>query len=706
MSGRTIKRAAKRATGKSNQIIPVAGKGSFSDQHVGRDFARCVLELAKNPFDEKGASLILFDTTNPRLIRIVDDGCGMRAEFRDRFCSVKDDRSEAVGHGRFGRGTKDMLFAQASRVDVATVSDEQPDTVMRFGFLTDEYEELVRNGTPIPPDELPITKKTWPYPFRTGTEITYTFANPAKKSILRGRQLAELLAARLPRSIRKMVQVDGAWLPEPDREGEPFLVVDTTSSDLKKPVGIELFRIKAESVYKKHRGIWLAGEIIGDAELEAFYRVLPDDLKDLFPSDLRGAGLCGTLQCEIFEKYTNSDRESINPAICEGAMLKKTLAFILVLRQYMPQIIEHFGLTKTQALADDAGAAIIEKVREIINATYRKSEPPTVKRSDDEVLIEKVKDIDKTGGDDDETIDVPPTGAALQIVGLRREREYEPGEMIRVSVRFRPDIAPNVDLNNVRWNTHRAGLSNDSSPDPSVLIGRAMKPIGTRELSVKVEGEIYAASATYEIVAERQLCLLPQAKTIIKGKSFDLLVGNIDKLRGKLEWSHTGPGTFDIRERRCRYTATEIGVAEVAIQDTANPGLTAKCQIIIQEPPDRDLLVIEGDWFRIRSRGFDLQPDTSPVIMNVGSRGIHEIYFNSGNDSYQEELNAGRLDWWLIDQIALEFVHFRRHELDRGEDGDQSRQTSISLLAEKDEDERLRADARRIASEIKRRATA
>lgn len=643
------------------EIRPVIGEGTLSLQHRGRDFLRCLLELIKNSLD-KQASVILIDTLNRGAITIVDNGIGANDKARDRFCSVHDPRSEASGHGKFGWGTKDIFYSYGRKMRMRTITDQHPGLICEITLDTGSYERQARTEKGIKPNSLDRNTETWPYPFRTGAEVTVTYEDASKRTILRGKRLAQLLAARLPSKFQRIIQVDGEWLPEPERQGDPFIVVDNSFPQL-GPVGIELFRPAPDTRQaQRHRGIWLAGEDIGDADIRALHKVLTPELRDLFPEEWLLADLEGTLtNPTLFHHFTNADRESISPAICDGQAGLHLVDFITILRKYTSDILTKFGLRQDGVLPGRNDEGEIRQLMEQCNRLYGPDGPPRILPGRDEQGPGNPSTDEEV---DNEQADDTPTGSPIQLIGLRKGREYAIGETFEAKAWVRRDLTTEIDLGKIRWMTDNT-LTNVTHPAPGQIRAQVTDHIGRGRITADLSSSILSATANYDVVSERHIRLIPDTKTVFIGERLTLTIGNADRVDGKIVWSHSGPGEFATGEKRCDFLATTRGSVEVSAHDSADPNVIARATITVIPQPETDMICIRGTWFKLAGIGFSLSNEFKdrPAVLSRGGR-YHDVFFNRTCPAYQQALEDGSLKQVLALALAHEYPRFARFELD------------------------------------------
>jgi hypothetical protein len=160
------------------------------------DFLACLIELVKNSTDAD-ARRIWITTADKQTFRMVDDGHGMDERGRLAYLNAGFSTGDGTTSAKFGTGARMFPFSFASRVVVSTVCRAQPNVVYQCEFTPDELLEYYFNRRDIVWHPVRKSAATWGHEHPTGVDVTYTYANPRRKVILREDILMQRLADRL-----------------------------------------------------------------------------------------------------------------------------------------------------------------------------------------------------------------------------------------------------------------------------------------------------------------------------------------------------------------------------------------------------------------------------------------------------------------------------------------------------------------------------
>lgn len=639
----------KEAIPSIQPLIFSIGAGHLQMRYQGAPFLEGILELIKNARDW-GATVIQLITSDSRQIICADNGQGMNGANRNAFCSVN--KTTARGRrqaGKFCSGTKMLFFAYATEVSVVTFPNEESERGYSFRFTREEYEQLaVTQGQKIP--ELITRSSTkWPYTFRFGTAVTYTFEDPSRRSILRGKKLAALLAARLPVKFRSIVQVDGEWLSEKDIITDYYQTFIADEPQLGR-VDFELYRAKNPTSQDK---LWLAGVEVGEVPIDNLYSALDDDLRSFFPLEFLLTGMAGTITCEIIKGYTNEDRKSLNPRISEDPAI---LSLIKLMRTHLPAILECLQI-KTRLRKDPKGE---EKEIEILRDRFNSCYDPEGKGPPSDKL---------TRPSPPSSLSIPPivdkTGPALTLLGFRREREYELGETISLQVQIRSDLGQEFGPEDIQWHHEKTGC--DQVVANKNTIQMKANQSGEWEISADIPGTAYSAIGRYRIVNERVFRLSPSLVKVQVGETAAIQAVNLDKLRGEISWSLEGPGEFRVRDdKSVIYQASEDeGFATLTAFDSAGFATNTSCEIHIVPPQPKNAILIRKHWFLYDIQ--DLDTMSRPAIMIRGGT-FHQLLFNRRVPGWEEAKATGNLPEFLGLAASLLYPGFCRFVLEEEEE--------------------------------------
>lgn len=615
------------------------GPGFLRRIFGGKSYLHCVIELKKNTRDY-GAKNIWIQTVPKEYFKIVDDGDGMGHENRCAFFSINTTTATRADQaGLFCTGTKQFLFSFASHVTVVTAPREEPDAVYRFSFSADEYEKIVLSGGTRTPERVKKTPATWPYDHDFGTEIVYTLDDPKSRSILRGKQLAEALAERLPSKFHDISRVDGEYIPPKEIVGKKFELVEDHPA---------LGRVSVEFYHpaKKSRddGLRLTSVEIGEIPMRNLFRVL-GDLQENFPFMYLRDDIYGIISASFLREYSNEDRNSVSAKIADDP---RTLHLIRFLRQIAPQVQRDLQLKMTDGSSVDALRQSVDELWGIFDKRYN----PDGRRPPPE---------GPPVGPPPPPPPPPPTGEKRTLV-LSVGREFELGEKVVVQVAFREDLAKASKVEDIQWLTSRS--RGKDFRRTSEGINYKASEVGEGVIRADLPGTPYGASATYYVLERRRFRLSRQEATLIVCSSTSIEGVNLDKLKGEIKWSLEGVGSLEVRGTRVVYTSDRIGTAIIRALDSKDPRNEAMCDVTVVDIPEK-LFCIRGEYFRIRYEPIEGSTEYSkPVIMLPGGR-THNLVFNIQGHGYQEAVASGGSTVFLAQAIGVEFARFVRFELKR-----------------------------------------
>ena len=632
MGKKTVKRIEK--------VLYKMGKRFVRTVLSGKSFVRSIKELVKNSRDWEGDN-IYFYTEDRNTLVIVDDGVGMGKQNREDFFSlakptVKEDKRQSR---KWDTGAKHILISFCKDCTVRTVPKEESDSAFVFGVTTDEHVINVGSGGTIECEVRDVNKANWPYDFPqgTGTEIRYTFSNPRSKSILRGKALAEELAAILPKKFAEIVKVDGKPLPPKDMIGDDFDVV--LEHPQLGPVHIQIYRPAKK---RSSERLELAGTEIGEAPLTELNSVLGASLRldDVF---LR-PDLAGVICCALFKEYVNEDRHTISSEITDNPRL---VHFVNLLNSQAREIERKLKLPVAGGKQAGEDQAIIDGVARRFNIAFAKGQTPP-----------QVIDTGNGTGDPDPTQRGPKGKPAIRLDLPRRE--YEPGEEISVKVRIRKDIDHNVD--EVVWRTESSLAKDVTRTDKGITM--VADKVGRGIVSADLPSTPYHKSAAYEVIEKRNLKFSNTIISCLMGERLPIMAVNADKVGEKLYWDWDGDCEVDPQGNRAIFIGLHPGQCTVRAWDTKNPGQKAIMEITVYR--DQNLICIDGIWFKYKFfTGASTAADT-PVHMVKGGEihEVHDLFIMEGAPGYDEAKERGELEQFICMAIATRFPAFRHFELE------------------------------------------
>lgn len=612
------------------------GPGFLAMHFGGQPFNHCVRELVKNCRDWGAGSIRLL--TEPRhQFRIIDDGAGMDADNRSAFCSIN--RTTATGprqSGKFDTGSKRMLFSHALSVLVRTAPLDDSDRVYVFMFTADEYERLLLARQPIPRDVLHKDSTSWPHQHPFGTDIIYTLERPASRAILRGIRLAEELAALLPIRYSSIVTVDGQPLPEKERIGDLFVVVE---QHLKLgEVSFELYRPARR---RSEDGLLLTSVEIGEVPMANLFRVLPTELSERIPTIYLNPEVCGTVSAGFFKDYVNEDRVTVNPAIADEPELRPFIDLLVV---QAPHIERRLKLETAAAVVTTE--RFIDEIALHLNTIYGGKNAPTDTANHDGKTA--------PAGDNDGTPD-PPNPPPIRIVMERHE--FALGERIELEARIRKDLRGQYEPSDLRWYTDRSLAAGIQVQDDCVAMTASV--LGHGVVRVDIPGTPLQGDAHYNVVTERVLGVSIPHASIAIGSSLVIMTRNGDLLTGDPVWEVEGIGLLKPDGRRAIYQATALGRALVTVADRSKPTLRATCDVTVTGKP-RKALKIREHWFE---PGYITAAGKRHVLMNLSGGAVHRITINSEAVGYGAAAKRGQLKEFFYRAAAEEYARLVMIEL-------------------------------------------
>ncbi len=635
------------------QINPRMGHGFLRYCFGGASYMPCVIEIVKDGRDWDGTKICI-ETRDKSMIEFRDNGNGMDRKNRDAFASVSCTTATKPGQqGRYGSGSKYMLFSFASHVEVVTAPKEEPGKVYRFSFETQTYEERVMKGLEILPEVMPKTAESWPYHHPFGTVIRYKFSDPKSRSILRGDGLALELTARLPCKFSDIVEVDGKPIPAKEIVGQRFegVISDPHLGD----VVFEFYRPKRR---RNEESLYVTGGEVGEPTFMNFYKVL-GELRDRVPPIFLEKDVCGTIQAPFFRDYVNEDRTTVAATIADTPY---TLRLLLILERISPKLQQTLDLKIETASNDERHTAALETVVGMFNSRFEKMAPPPPT--------------------DDNGIYSPPPPQVPEEkppLILENHREYEVGQEIVILAKVRKDLVGKIEPQNIRWQTDRSRAKDVKTSSDGLIM--TAETIGPGSVSADLPGTPYAATAHYSVVTAREFRLSIPHATIPRGSQFWVMGVNTDKLVGELRWSLKGPGEIEAAGNRVTYTATRVGRAELRGYDSKRPDVAAACEITVQPVPP-DTFPIFDQRFVIKTHRIQGQPAyAKPVTMLPGSgtNRVHTMLINVLGYGYQSALERGDPAQFLAHAIAMEFARFRIFDLQTQEEGDTDPRDAATL---------------------------
>lgn len=641
-------------------IRPRIGAGHLKDFFGDTDFPSALKEYIKNSRDW-GANAIAIDSTDRAKLKYVDNGVGMGADNRDSFLSVRLSNCNDSQHGQYDTGSKWFPYSFCTDVQVRTVSEENPELVVRFGYAIDKYEEMARREAELMPETATKTGTTWPFPFKTGSWFEFAYSQPKSKHILRGDQLALTLAAMLPLKFRDIIRVDGKQLPERKLIGRVYeLPGDLVPPELKaEGLHVELYRAETKC---NEDGLRLTGVEIGDVEFVEFFKAVPE-LRDRIPTFFLTGQVLGTIRCAFLKKCVRQDRKSLRLELRSD---ERTFRLAKLLQRIGPDVREALQIQ------DDAGTLssdtnIIEEVMQDLNEAFAPGEHKTVKS------VEPIEVEESGGGPDD--ANKPPLTLTVE------RREYEPGETVRARVKLRKDLLDaGYKLADVDFLTERAGGPVASTSEGECCI--TARDLGPAYVRADIRKQLVTAIVKYEVVERRRFRITPTFRPVVQGTELRITAVNADKLKGALEWRSLGVGEVRGHGLSATFKGTALGRGEIIATDSDDPSTRSACEVeVIAGQREKRLVKIKDHWFDATFENVGSTGEFArPAVMWSGD-DVHNLYWNVGAPGYEEARRTGTLPLFLKMAAAIEYARLRLTELDLSSEDSQPSVEAIESFA-------------------------
>ncbi len=621
-------------------LVPQTGKGFLYNIFGGKSFMACIIEIIKNSIDY-GAKNMWITTATPKILQISDDGDGMGRKNKQAFVSVNLTTASSPNQaGKYGDGSKGILFSFAQEVTVVTVSTEDPEHVYRFHFTTEEYEDKWRTGTMILPEIMPKTTETWPHDYPTGTDITYVFADARSPSLKRSlKDLPEELAARLPSKFHGFIKVDGVDIPPKKIVGN--MIVSVEDHPFLGLVSIEIYRPERRTRDERLR---FTSSVLGEAPVNNLYNAL-GEYQDQFPEIFRHPDVCGTISVSYLRDYINEDRLTVRPNIADDLL---TMHLLRYLRQMAEKVQRELQLRTVSSDVEDTHRQVIDDLESMVKGAYN----PNGEGPPPDVIPPPPPP--------------PPPGEERPLI-LRTEREFEVGEKIVVQAAIRTDLSKRIKVSDLQWLTTRSRGSKFKHTATGLEF--MASEVGPGSIRADIPGTPHGASSSYEVVEHRVFHLSHDHHRMIVGKTFTLRGVNMDRVKGKLIWTLEGKGELvEQGADGATFHATHVtDKVVIRAQDSKNKEVQEYCEVVVVETPDR-MWRIRDKWFRLRHQRIvgDPQLERPVTMQQVGTK--NDLVFNIGGLGYAQAIQAGSPTVFLSQAIGMEFARFVLVELVAPED--------------------------------------
>ncbi len=605
----------------------------MKQRYGGKQFLFCIKEVVKNARDW-GASLIKLVTATPDFIRIVDNGDGMDGDNRDAIFSVNATTANGERQsGKFCTGFKYLMYSYGTRIVIRTAPSAEPDLVYVFEIDVDEHEVILYEGRTFAPDVLPKDDSSWPYDFRTGTEITVYFRTPRSAAIRRGEKLGTELAACLSTKLNDIIAVDGAPLPPKDIVGERF--IETHQDPQLGEIGFDLYHPRDKSGDEEL--LLTAGEV-GEVPMKNFASQL-GELRSRLGKTYRLEPVCGTITWHGLKDFVNEDRLTISGSIADSPHVVKFLRF---LEKLEPQIRHRLHI-KLESQGDDPdGSPDITPVVDLFNDTWGNPKD----------LSGTAKARGSASGPG--TVVTPPSpNAAIQLDAERYE--YEIGEKVQVTARVGRGYTFKVQ--DIQWHTMRS-----RSRGVTIGVGEVSfvaDQLGEASISAEIPGTSHVSTKMFRFVSKRRPSLNAHNPEIEVNDEFHLLVHNADLVGGLVDWECAGAGILTVNGNTAVFTSKTPGRATVRILAPTGRELD-RCEITIVQQFERAVTM------RIQNFDFKVQQIQSgstarPVRMDFlgADAKSHDLYINDESPALKDSVSSGA-DWETVLALGItnEFARF------------------------------------------------
>ena len=610
------------------------GSGFLKRIFGGKSFMHCVIELIKNALDWNTTKIYIF-TEDKNIFRILDNGDGMNAENRSAFSSLNTTTAlDPKQSGLFCTGSKKMLFSHSEKVVVMTAPKDDSTHVYMFEITVGEYERKILESETIKCQRVPKSANTWPHDFPFGTELRYTLSDSKSRSILRGAHLANELSDRLSLMFSGIVFVDKESIPRKEIIGEEVQLVFNKNKRL-GPVSVLLYSPKHPRAEDELR---FTSSSIGEIPVRNFMKAA-GEFRSRMPEVYLLPAVCGVISANFLKDHANEDRDTLSPGLADDQRLQDLFSFLDILTE---ETCQKLKITLKHETAQDNAQEQLLEVCDFFNRHYNPG------------------NLTPIGGDEPVGPPLSPSHPTNpRVLTLSSKDEFEIGELIEITPTINTDLRLMYDPADVIWNFDESKAKMIGRLENGTVQLRATE-IGNEVVKATLKNNPCRAVASYEIVVERKLRLRNTHMKARLGSDLTVFAVNLDKLKGKLKWTHEGVGKLNADGGRGVFSATSLGSAFITVYDSADMKTATRCEITVFGKPPK-LLTIRDFHFHVGTFSSGAAT-TKPIEMTRGDE-YHHLWLSSSAPALIKARERKNLRNFLAHAISTEFAYFSRFVL-------------------------------------------
>lgn len=613
------------------------------------DFMACLIELIKNSIDAFATNIWL-ETTDKRIFRVVDNGCGMDAARRTAYLRAGYSTGDGSTSAKFGTGARMLPVSFEAQVSVMTVSKAEPNTVYICEFTPDQLMSYYINQYDIRWRSVRKTRTTWPHEHETGVDVTYTFANPRRTAIKRGEDLMRRLTNRLDIGLVEsdMFRVDGQRLPKKQYAPNTRPLIYALQNDDLPEMGfvkLEFYRLADPASGE----LLMTDRTIGEVSFRnKFVALLPESVKSKVPPLFMQSGVSGLITADFLNKYVTHQRDEYQK-VEDDERVKELMR---ILASVQAEVAEALGIRLKQVDEKDAeGRKEVTAFLSNLNDLYSNENVRPPAHSGNGTTGE--------GGGSKSRGGTVRQGPHFKL----DRRQFEPGEEIVATL-----IVPNGSTADYEFFYNEARAKGETR----VTEGRVRmiaESVGTGKLKARHRTNGSWIEARYEIVQQRWFHIMAEPEIGIDHRT-TVRAYNIDKLPGgKIAWKIVdGPGSLTpgVQSRQATFVSSRVGFTTIRAYSQADPKTFDEREIEITRDAHSgpELYCIRGEFFTPRYHGLMGDLRFSKPVTIVRQEGMpHHLTFTPDEPGYVKALREGYLDLYLTVNLSHEFSsHFHGSE--------------------------------------------
>lgn len=553
-------------------------------------------ELAINS-DDWGAENIWItvkgDKDNLEVI-VLDDGIGMGPQGRNTFVGVAKSlaRLDAKKRGRHGLGTKRMM-AEFKHCEVIDISAEENDGLMRiFTFSWDNWLKWIQGDPNITLSAQAVPRDPQAVGLPAGsTGVRIRLWGPRDRYYT-AKQIIKHLGDHLAPWVAKKVRVsdDGRqWHPLKTRE----LIGEELTIEENHPTLGRIYTLLYIPRKKSEMDTFRIGAKGPVCEFSEFKHELPERLFQKIPSVFHNPDVCGIIDVEKFNEYSDNSRQSFDVSLFETDLMEDFINFLIF--TLADPVEEALGEVRDEK-ETERHQRVFEAVTEYAKGLGRRS-PSRFPRH---------------------------IGLILSL----KEIELLPNESVEIAVRRHPES-----MQEFFWEATGGSLNTSTGRK---VVYTAGKNIG--EYTIRCydpHDNENNATVVVSIVKERLLRVIPRRAILEIGETIILKAVNIEETSGgeNLIWKTDDP------EGRCspsrgsvtHYTAgLRPGTYEILVRDRYAPDISASMlATVVKEKPkprvdrdDNDSIMLEGIRYRFVSKNLSNSPTLTHIVGSLKTKYV------------------------------------------------------------------------------------